>query len=140
MRQGLVLAIGLSGVLLLATSAAARGHAFFGVGVGAPVHSFLGVPHNRVFFSTSFGRSVPPGLVTPRVLVALPGFVPQATIVLTPQTIIEARTPVLVTTMPARGLPPPVVLVLSARAASPVLVPAPSVRRAPPVIIVVTPR
>ena len=124
----------------MATSAAARGRAFFGFGVGAPVPPFIGAPHKGVFFSTSFGRSVHSGMVTPRVLVAPTGFVPQATIVLTPQIVIAPRTPVIVTIVLSRGFPQPVVLAPSARAASPILAPAPAVRVTPPMIIVVTPR
>jgi hypothetical protein len=140
MRKALILTMGLAVVLLWATSGAAHGRASVGVGFGAPVHPFLGAPHNRVFFSPSFGRSVPPGMVTPRVLVAPPGFGPPATIVLTPQVVIAPHTPVLMTTVPPRGLPPPIVVTPSARVASPVLAPAPPVRVTPPVVIVVTPR
>jgi hypothetical protein len=91
---------------------------------------------------------VHPGIVAPRVLVAPPGFitvapsgfVPHATLVLTPQVVIEPRTPVVVTIVPSRAFPQPVVVAPAVRVASPVLVTTPSVRVASPVVIVVTPQ
>jgi hypothetical protein len=106
MGQGLILALGLAGVLLWATSATARGGFFFGASVGVPVHSGL--------------------VATPSFVAVLPsGFVPPASLVLTPHVVIEPRTAVVVTIVPAKGFPQPVVLAPSARAASPILAPAP---------------
>jgi hypothetical protein len=61
MRKALICTMGLAVVLLWATRGAAHGRAFSGVGVGAPVRSFIGVSHSRVFFHTGFGVPVHPG-------------------------------------------------------------------------------
>jgi hypothetical protein len=115
MRKALILTMGLVVVLLWATSGAAHGGVFFRSGFGMPVH---------------------PGFVT-----ILPsGFVSRAGVVITPHTIIQPSTPLVVTIVPSRAFPQPFVVAPPARVASPVLVTAPSVRFAPPVVIVVTPQ
>jgi hypothetical protein len=61
MRKALICTMGLAVVLLWATRGAAHGRAFSGVGVGAPVRSFIGVFHSRAFFHTGFGVPAHPG-------------------------------------------------------------------------------
>jgi hypothetical protein len=64
MRKDLILAIGLAGVMVFATSAAAHRGAFFGRGFGAPVHPFFAVPRSPAVFG--FGTAVHPFFVRPR--------------------------------------------------------------------------
>jgi hypothetical protein len=121
MRKALILTMGLLVVLLWATSGAAHARAFFGFGSGAPGHPLIGTPHGRVFFSSGFGVPMHPGFVT-----VLPsGFVSRGGVVLTPHTIIMPHTSVVVTIVPSRAFPQPVVVAPPARVASTILVTAP---------------
>jgi hypothetical protein len=128
MRKALILTMGFAVVLLWATNGAAHSRAFFGFGLGAPAHPFTGTLHGRVFFTSGFGVPIHPG------------FVSRGGVVLTPHTIIEPRTPLVVTIVPSRAFPQPVVVAPPVRVASPVFVTATPARVAPPVVIVVTPQ
>jgi hypothetical protein len=113
MRKALILTMGLLVVLLWATSGAAHARAFFGFGSGAPGHPLIGTPHGRVFFTSGFGVPLHPG------------FVSRGGVVLTPHTIIMLHTSVVVTIVPSRAFPQPVVVAPPARVASTILVTAP---------------
>jgi hypothetical protein len=148
MRKALICIMGLGVVLLWATSGAAHGRAFSGLGVGAPGHSLIAVPHGRVFFHAGFGVPVHPGVGAPRVLVAPPGFVtiapaglgPRGGFVITPPIVIGPRALITAPPVSMHVAPPTVVLWPPVRRAPPVFVTAPRARVVSPAVIVLTPR
>jgi hypothetical protein len=148
MRNALICTMALVVVLLWATSGAAHGRAFSGLGARAPVHSFIGVSHSRVFFHAGFGVPVHPSVVAPRVLVAPPGFVtiapsgfrPRGGLVITPPIVIGPRALVTAPPVSMHVAPQTVEVLPPVRRAPPVFVTAPRARFVSPAVIVLTPQ